>query len=207
TKQEDKNQVNKQKNSKAFVSRENVYLSTQEKDDLKSIKSKPIIYKGSSHSKKVALTFDDGPDIEVTSKILDILKKENVPATFFVTGKMVKAHPKMLTRIYEEGHVIGNHTWSHPQLTKISKEQLDYQIKQTNQLVEKIIGKKILLVRPPYGATNPSVQQYLKQQGYMIINWSVDTNDWQGNSGPKIQQIVKQQLTNGAIVLQHNAGS
>lgn len=207
TKKENENQVNQQKQSKAMVSQENVYFSKQEKDDLKSIVKQPIIYKGSSHSKKVALTFDDGPDIQVTNQILDILKKENVPATFFVTGKMVKTHPNMLIKIYQEGHVIGNHTWSHPLLTKLSKKQLDYEFNQTDQLVEKLIGKKLLLVRPPYGETNTFVQEYLKQKGYLVINWSVDTNDWQGNSGSKIQQIVKQQVTNGGIVLQHNAGN
>lgn len=200
-------QVTKQKQSKSVISKQFVHMSKAEKDELVGIKKQPIIYKGSNHSKKVALTFDDGPDIEVTKKILKILEKERVPATFFVTGRMVKEYPHMLKQIYEEGHVIGNHTWSHPQLTKLSNKEIEIELQRTNQLVEKEIGKKMLLFRPPYGATNSLVQKVIKKNGFLIINWSVDTNDWRGNSGTTIEEIVRKQISNGGIVLQHNAGN
>ena len=202
-----KKQEKTQKQTKSMISREYVYLSKNEKKELEQIKKQPIIYKGSNHSKKVALTFDDGPDIEVTNKILTILREHHVPATFFVTGRMVQEYPHMLKKIYEEGHVIGNHSWSHPQLTKISPREVENQLNRTNQIIEKVIGKKVVLFRPPYGATNTRVQQLIKKNGFLIINWSVDTNDWRGNSGTKIEQIVKQQMSPGGIILQHNAGN
>lgn len=202
-----KEKAEKEKLPKSAPSLQSVYLNQQEKAEVEDIKKQPIVYKGSQHSKKVALTFDDGPDVELTNKILAILKKEQVPATFFVTGIMVKEYPEMLKKIYEHGHVIGNHTWSHPQLTKLSTSKLDQEMDQTNQLVEKLLGKKMRLMRPPYGATNSQVQQQLKKKGFTIVNWDVDTNDWRGYSGPKIEGIVKSQLANGSIILQHNSGN
>lgn len=204
---ENKKGLNEPNQSKAIISREYVYLSEAEKKEIKQIKKQPIIYKGSNHSKKVALTFDDGPDIEVTQKILKILREKQVPATFFVTGKMVQAYPHMLKQIYEDGHVIGNHSWSHPQLTKISSKEVERELKRTNEIIEKVIGKKVRLFRPPYGATNANVQKLIREKGLLIINWSVDTNDWRGNSGAEIEQIVKQQVSHGGIILQHNAGN
>lgn len=202
-----KKQKPNSKQTKSMISQEYVYLSKEEKKELAAIKKRPIVFKGSSQSKKVALTFDDGPDIEVTSKILKILREEHVPATFFVTGRMVKEYPQMLKQIDEEGHVIGNHSWSHPQLTKLSSEKIESELHRTNEIIEKVVGKKVLLFRPPYGATNSRVQQVIKKNGFLIINWSVDTNDWRGNSGSTIEKIVKQQVSPGGIILQHNAGN
>lgn len=186
--------------------KEFVYITKEEREELDRLKKQPIIYKGSNYSKKVALTFDDGPDVAITKQILNILKKERVPATFFVTGRMVKEYPQMLKQIAQDGHIIGNHTWSHPQLTKISDQKIVTELQRTNDIVEKEIGKKMLLFRPPYGATNSRVRKLAKEQGFLIINWSVDTNDWRGNSGPTIEEIVKKQISNGGIILQHNAG-
>ncbi len=200
-------QATTQYQSKSSLSKEFVYISEAERKELVDLKKQPIIYKGSNYSKKVALTFDDGPDIDVTKKILKILREEHVSATFFVTGRMVKEYPEMLKQIYEEGHVIGNHTWSHPQLTKLSDQAIEKELQRTNQIVENEIGKKIHLFRPPYGATNLRVQKLIKEKGYYIINWSVDTNDWRGNSGTTIEGIVKKQVSNGGIILQHNAGN
>lgn len=191
---------------KWHLPKEYVYIAKEEREELDQLKKQPIIYKGSNYSKKAALTFDDGPDVAITKQILNILRRERVPATFFVTGRMVKEHPQMLKQIAQDGHIIGNHTWSHPQLTKISDQKIVAELQRTNDIVEKEIGKKMLLFRPPYGATNSRVRKLAKDHGFLIINWSVDTNDWRGNSGPTIEGIVKTQISNGGIILQHNAG-
>lgn len=194
------------KNLMKPIAKVDVTLSSAEQEGLEEIKSKNIIYKGSSHSKRIALTFDDGPDNQVTLKILDILRKEKVRATFFVTGRMVKKYPHVLKRIDQEGHIIGNHTWTHPQLTKIPLRKVRQEVQRTTHAIEKQIGKRVHFMRPPYGATNAHVVAKLKKDDYYLINWNVDTYDWKGINGKKIIQTVKDSAVTGSIVLQHNSG-
>ncbi|WP_245815517.1 polysaccharide deacetylase family protein [Seinonella peptonophila] len=205
-KKPEKKQIQKPKVLIKPIVKQNVTITFEEQQELKKITMKEVIFRGSAKSKRVALTFDDGPDDKYTLKILEILRKEQVRATFFVMGKMVHNHPEILKRIDQEGHIIGNHTWSHPQLTHLSDAKVKKEVNSTTQEIQKQIGKRVNLVRPPYGAVNKSVIQEIKGNHYYVINWDVDTNDWRGRTGKQIEQTVKQTGKSGSIVLQHNAG-
>lgn len=171
------------------------------------VSSAGVLYRtGPSNAKKIALTFDDGPDAKYTGQILDILKQYNIKATFFVIGKRVSAYPETVRRIANEGHAIGNHTWSHPDLTKISQKDFLSQLNETNSLLKKIIGYTPLIVRPPFGSVNATVIQEAKTEGLKLITWSVDTRDWEGISKEKIMENVKKEVKPGGIILQHSSG-
>jgi peptidoglycan-N-acetylglucosamine deacetylase len=178
----------------------------KEKERVKQAQVPVVVFQGPRSSKKVALTFDDGPDRNYTNQILDILKREHVPATFFVVGRMAQAYPDVLRRIDQEGHIIGNHSWNHPQFTKLSKVKIDFQIKHTNEIIQRVIAKEPMLVRPPYGSIQQELAKELNQRGFKIINWSVDTLDWKKKRPDAILGTVKRQIRPGGIILQHSAG-
>lgn len=175
--------------------------------EIHKVRSKLVINRGATMQKQVAFTFDDGPDTHFTKQILEILKKEQVPATFFVTGNNVKAHPEMLQRIAEEGHSIGNHSWNHPQLNKMKAASVNQQISTTNDAIQKVTGKKPTLFRPPYGAFNQMVLGEVKKHNMKVILWSVDTRDWDNPTKDEIMEVFHKQVSPGGIVLQHNAGN
>ncbi|MDN4593898.1 polysaccharide deacetylase family protein [Polycladomyces subterraneus] len=182
--------------------------STQLSEQKSSAESEPLIFfKGSGGKKAVALTFDDGPDTYYTNQVLNILKKEGVHATFFVTGKNAQAHPEMIRRILQEGHVLGNHSWNHPDLTRLTPSQAVEQIERTNTVIFKLTGLRMLLFRPPYGKLNDQLEQRFHQLGYTIVDWSVDTRDWAGTPAAKIMRYVRNQTGPGGIILQHSAGA
>lgn len=152
--------------------------------------------------KHIALTFDDGPHGTVTPKILDILADYDAQATFFVLGNRIEFHPEVLIRMKKEGHEIGNHSWSHPQLTNLSEEEVKAQINHTNIEIEKVIGEtETMLIRPPYGAMNEMTKQYINQP---IIHWSVDTNDWKTQNPESILEEVQNQVFDGSIIRMHD---
>jgi peptidoglycan-N-acetylglucosamine deacetylase len=182
-------------------------LKQKEALELTKMQYQTSFYRGSKYKKQVALTFDDGPDNNYTQRVLDILKKEQVKATFFVVGKMAKRYPSSLKRIYEEGHIIANHSWNHPILTKMSASAVLKQIEDTNNVVTSVIGETPLLVRPPYGALNKKLESVIGDKGYKLIYWNVDTLDWNNQSADKILATVKKETRPGSIILQHNAGS
>ncbi|MCM3080473.1 polysaccharide deacetylase family protein [Brevibacillus invocatus] len=157
--------------------------------------------------KEVALTFDDGPDHLWTPRVLDILAQYRVKATFMCVGQMAKYNPKILERIASEGHVIGNHSWDHPYFTKIALSAVLDQVERTTEQIDKIIGLKPRLVRPPYGATNEDVNRILKAGGHEIILWDVDSWDWKGLAGPQVARNVLGHVGPGSVVLQHCAGT
>ncbi|KYG90710.1 hypothetical protein A0U40_06985 [[Bacillus] sp. KCTC 13219] len=152
-------------------------------------------------TKRIALTFDDGPHPTVTAQVLKTLEKYDAKATFFVTGHRVNKSPKVLKEIYEAGHEIGNHTWSHPKLTTVSFEQAKAQINETNKTVESIIGQEPTLFRPPYGAYNKEI---LGSLSVPLIMWSVDTLDWQHRTPSKTLKAVQTGAYNGSIILMHD---
>ncbi|MFD1426674.1 peptidoglycan/xylan/chitin deacetylase (PgdA/CDA1 family) [Kroppenstedtia sanguinis] len=165
-----------------------------------------VVYQGPNKKKRVALTFDDGPDRIYTPQILDILKREKVAATFFVVGKEVNRNGDMAQRIVSEGHVIANHTWNHLQLPRQSDKLVDAELIRTVQAVKKATGKEMSLMRPPYGAVKGK-EKRIAQTGHRIINWDVDTNDWRpGRSSQQILATVKEQVVPGSIVLMHSGG-
>ncbi|MBS7530884.1 polysaccharide deacetylase family protein [Hazenella sp. IB182353] len=166
----------------------------------------PVHYNGPRTAKKVALTFDDGPHAEYTGRILDILKTEDIPATFFILGEKAESYPDLVKRIYNEGHTVASHTWDHPQLTNLTTDQIRQQLTHTNIKIESLIGKKAKLLRPPYGAVS-GIEDTIEQQGYELINWDVDTEDWRsGRTVQNIMDSVKDQSQSGSIILQHDGG-
>src|SRR5713101_2947993 len=168
--------------------------------------------------KKIAITFDDGPDPRWTPKLLDILKEKKVPATFFVIGVDASQWPQLLKREYAEGHEIGNHTYTHPSFDDISKTELHWQLNLTERLIESTIGVKSILFRPPYGIDHqPEYAEEVAQlplaqdMGYLIIGQKIDAHDWRQVDGQQIpaQEIVDnvvRQAGAGNIVLFHDGG-
>ncbi|WP_240376707.1 polysaccharide deacetylase family protein [Bacillus piscicola] len=162
------------------------------------------ISKGSSDKKLVALTFDDGPDDYFTPKILDILKKKDVKATFFVMGKHVTEFPDMMKRIVKEGHAIGNHTQNHPLLPNKMSADVYQEIASTQTALEKTVGLKPDIFRPPYGAITKTDAWILHKMGLRAITWSVDSEDWEGKTAEEIVTTVNREISPGGIILQHN---
>lgn len=167
-----------------------------------------IIRKGIFFGRKVAaLTFDDGPSSIYTPKILDVLREHNVKATFFVTGRHVEKYPEIAKRIVQEGHEIGNHSYSHCNMVLLNDEQLLNEIRRAEQAIVESTGTKPTLFRPPRGIYNNRVRQRILAEGYCIVLWSVSSLDW-SFLGPKtIAFRVKQFVRNGSIILLHDSGS
>lgn len=159
--------------------------------------------------KRIALTFDDGPDGEFTPAILDILEEKNIKATFFLLGENVVQHQEVTLRIHQEGHLIGNHSWSHPDFRDLEGEEIiDREIEPTAEAISRITGENPAFIRPPYGTIEDKVIKKLGKQGYKIVNWSVDTFDWDVNlnSPDDIVQRVLKYAHPGDIILLHSGG-
>ncbi|WP_081676357.1 polysaccharide deacetylase family protein [Paenibacillus alvei] len=157
--------------------------------------------------RQVALTFDDAPDNRITPLVLDILKEHNIRATFFLVGSRAKAYPGLVERMVREGHVIGNHSYNHPLLTKLTLPAFEHQVKDTERIIEQSTGYKPRYFRPPYGEINEEQLRWAGDNGYMVVNWDVDTNDWRGLTASRILQNVMRGVRPGSIILQHASGS
>jgi peptidoglycan/xylan/chitin deacetylase (PgdA/CDA1 family) len=161
---------------------------------------------GSKGERKVALTFDDGPDAKYTHQVLDVLKKYGISGTFFLVGNKVEDHPDVVQRIFMEGHTIGSHSWSHPDLSKLDEGQVYTEVINTERAIENIIGKKPALIRPPYGAMSKGAIEQLIKLNYKIINWNVDSVDWRDRNVDQILINTLPDVRNGSILLFHTAG-
>ncbi|MDP4173754.1 MAG: glycosyltransferase [Bacteroidota bacterium] len=169
---------------------------------------------GNANKKVIVFTFDDGPDYRYTPQILDILKKEHVPATFFVLGINAENNLTLLKRIYNEGHEIGNHSFLHPNLAITGNERTKIELNSTRRLIESITGHSTVLFRPPYDAdTEPEhIQEILpiieaRNENYYTIGASIDPLDWQeGVSADTIIRRIKREENLGSILLLHDAG-
>ena len=148
----------------------------------------------------VALTFDDGPST-YTKDILNQLEKYNAHATFFVVGNRVASNASTIKRAYDLGCEIGNHSWSHPQLSAISVKEMQNEISKTDEAVKKITGQTPTLLRPPYGAVDADVKAYA---GKPLIHWSIDTLDWDHRNASKTISSVLNNVRDGSIVLMHD---
>jgi cellulose synthase/poly-beta-1,6-N-acetylglucosamine synthase-like glycosyltransferase/peptidoglycan/xylan/chitin deacetylase (PgdA/CDA1 family)/spore germination protein YaaH len=176
------------------------------------------------HPKQVAITFDDGPDPEWTPKILDILKKYNVKGTFFMIGEPAQDNVAVLQRVYREGHEIGNHTYTHPDISEISQRQVDLQLNLTESLFAAKLGVRPVYFRPPYSIdqepdTNDQAApvDHIQHLGYVIVGDKIDTNDWDEHPRKTPQEIINSvfsqiALSNtktwmrGSIILMHDGG-
>ncbi len=167
-----------------------------------------VVYHGRANQPKVALTFDDGPDPTYTPQILKLLEQYNVQATFFAIGEHVQTYPQLVRQEYEEGHIVGNHSWTHPHLPEESCDRIENELRRTSNVIERATGTKPTLFRPPYGQVNGKVLKQSWQQGMTTILWSVDTLDWDQPSST-VDGIVNRALSevrNGSIVLMHDGG-
>lgn len=165
-----------------------------------------MIYKANTDQKVIALTFDDGPDHRFTPSILNVLAKYNVKATFFLLGTRVEKYPDVTQRIYEEGHVIGNHTFWHPQLTKTGVKNMEWEMEKNQKQIKSIIDYNTYLFRAPYGAINSEMVKLLQKKNYRGVGWSVDSEDWKSLPADKVKQNILSEVHPGAIILMHSAG-
>ncbi len=174
--------------------------------DLRAKYRSTFMLNGSSSKREIALTFDDAPDDNFTPKVLDVLKKEGVRATFFVVGNRVQAHPEIVRRMVREGHVVGNHSWNHANLPKLGDAEFRDQILRTDQVIESLTGYRPTFVRPPYGNIDENQIQWLASQHKVIVNWDIDSLDWKGLNAEQVKTNVLAHAHPGAIILQHSAG-
>jgi len=155
--------------------------------------------------KVLAMTFDDGPHPSLTPKLLDILKQRNIKATFFVVGKNAKAYPQIIRRIIEEGHEIGNHTWTHASVMSRSDDQIRSELKMSEDAMVAAAGYRPHTFRPPYGAINTRIKQLMSSEfGYATIMWSVDPQDWRRPGVSVVTSRLVNGAHNGAILLAHD---
>lgn len=153
----------------------------------------------------VALTFDDGPAKAVTPRLVGILRERKVPATFFMVGSRVRTAPAQARLVARNGFQIANHTWSHPQLTRLDNRGIARELRSTAKALKKAGVKPGPLMRPPYGAIDPRVRRVIRREGLVPVLWTVDSNDWRGGSSRQIADRVLGQLRRGGnIVLQHD---
>jgi len=141
-----------------------------------------------SRPKELALTFDDGPNPAWTPDLLDILLLDGVKATFFLIGKFAEAEPLLVRRIAEEGHLIGNHSWSHPNLAITNASRVGEELRRTSEILEQITGQPVHYFRPPFGGRRPAVLHAAHRLGMTTVAWNAMTNDWKEPSGDRIAQ-------------------
>lgn len=156
--------------------------------------------------KLVALTFDDGPDATFTPKVLDILKAHHAKGTFFLVGPQVNKYPDTAKRILDEGHSIGNHTWSHKDVSKLTDKQVADQIDKAQEAIAEATGFTPTLMRAPYGAISDSLLDALHERDMLHVYWTVDTRDWAGTSVADMRKNVLAHTKPGGIILMHSFG-
>jgi peptidoglycan/xylan/chitin deacetylase (PgdA/CDA1 family) len=153
----------------------------------------------------IALTFDDGPNATLTPKLLDLLAARHLKATFFVVGQNAAEFPDILKRAVREGHEIANHSWSHPNLAKMSDEAVRRELQKTDDAIVAATGKRPTLLRPPYGSITARQKKWIHDEfGYRIIIWDVDPLDWKRPGPTVVTARILKETTAGSIVLSHD---
>jgi peptidoglycan/xylan/chitin deacetylase (PgdA/CDA1 family) len=162
---------------------------------------------GDRNSNKIAITFDDAPLEPYTNQVLDLLKQHNIKALFFLIGKQIEGNEKIVQRILNDGHIIGNHSFSHANSFPIfSVRKMIEDTQLCDAEIERVTGKKVRLFRPPFGVTNPRVGATVKQQQYISIGWSLRSYDTTITNRTKLMQRCLVSLRGGDIVLFHDWG-
>lgn len=162
------------------------------------------IYSVATDEKKVAISFDSAWGADKTKRIVEILKEHGADATFFLVGFWVEKHPEMVTMLKENNIEIGTHSNTHPDLTKLSSEQIKLELETSINSIKQITGDDVKLFRAPFGAYNNTLLTVTKQMHLETIQWDVDTLDWKGLSGLSICERVMSRVKNGSIILCHN---
>lgn len=154
--------------------------------------------------KKVSLSFDDGPNPEITPRVLEVLRRYEVKAAFFVCGANARRNPRLVRRIDEEGHIVGNHTFSHSLFLTLSGFALSETLK-TQEILTDILGKDSRFFRPPHGLASPFFLKKLRRLGFKIVPFDVVAYDWKKNTtAAKIIQRVKESVQDGSIIVLHD---
>lgn len=178
-------------------------MSSGEMSEEKGIED-AVAYVGSSmveETPRIALTFDDGPSSKCTGRLLDGLKEREVKATFFLIGENAKENPELVKRLDEEGHLIGNHTYHHVEITKVSDEQAKKEILDTDEVIYSIIGKHIEYMRPPFGLWQRELELEIE---VMPVMWTVDPLDWTTENVDEIVNKVVTEAEEDDIILLHD---
>ena len=167
-----------------------------------------VVWEVSTDHKVIALTFDDGPNPEFTPQILDVLKKHQAKATFFVIGSRIEKYPELAQREVQEGHELANHSYHHPGMSRISSVKLREEILQAQEVIFSTTGQRPKAFRPPGGVYNDNIVNTAKEAGYMVVMWcwDQDTRDWKRPGVRKIVDRVVSNAHNGSIVLFHDHG-
>lgn len=171
------------------------YLLSGLKDPLKA-----YVIRNTPTTKKITFTFDDGPSI-YTTQVLNILAKYNIKATFFILGQRVNYHQDIIRAIYDQGHELANHSYGHPDLKFLSDQQILSEINRTNQLVYDLTGYQMRYLRPPYGESNPRVDQLIPLK---FVYWNIDSMDWKYRNKDAIVNQIKIQAKHNGIILMHD---
>ncbi|MER6471942.1 polysaccharide deacetylase family protein [Streptomyces collinus] len=169
------------------------------------VRSEPIM-RISGRGRRMMLTYDDGPNPAYTPHILDTLAKYRVRAMFFVCGECVVDNKELLARMADEGHVVGNHTWTHPLLTSLDRGEIRSEMERTSDVIEDAYGERPQWFRAPYGAWNRAAFQLGAEMGMEPMAWTVDTTDWETPGTGVIVDRVESGAAPGVVVLSHDAG-
>lgn len=157
-------------------------------------------------SRQLALTFDDGPNDLHSLRLLEVLAKHDVEATFFMIGRYVRQHPRITREIAQAGHVVGNHTFAHPLLILKSEAEIRRELGACHDALQDVIGEHSNLFRPPFGGRRPAVLRVARELRLETIMWNVSGRDWNASSAGEIERKVAKQIRGGDVVLLHDGG-
>ena len=164
-----------------------------------------VLCSGQTNEKHIAISFDDGPVYEYTPHILQVLRENNVPAAFFCIGHRMVEHGELLKQVHDEGHIIGNHSFSHtPMFDLMPAKQMLHDVKKTDMAMKETIGMQPKLFRPPYGVTTPAMKKVMQRGGYAAIGWSIRSYDTMARDPKKLLNKLTRLLKPGAIILLHD---
>lgn len=178
-------------------------ISSEEAALVEAVAEKVLFSVVDPQKPMIALTFDDGPS-KHTAKLLDVFATYGGKGTFFVVGNLLDNRNEVIRRIVMEGHEIGGHSWSHRQLTNLNAEELTDQLMTTRAKIYEITGVDSTLIRPPYGSYNDQVKDVCKKLGIHMVNWSVDTMDWEYKDANRIYDTIMSEAKDGDIILCHD---
>ena len=162
------------------------------------------IYKVAREDKKIAITLDGTWGSEYTEDLLKLFEKHDLEVTFFFAGYWLEKYPHLVKQIAATGHEIGNHTYTHPHCNSLTRDELKKELVDTEKLIKKLTGKTSNLFRPPFGEYNNKVIRTVRENGYQVVQWSLDSLDWQGHSSEYIVERIDENVSTGDIILMHN---
>lgn len=179
-------------------------LSVAQPATLAADRAAGVLRRGDGEKPIVSLTFDDGPNPDTTPRVLEALRQEGVPATFFLIGSEVERYPELARQVVAEGHAVGNHTWHHFYLNHLDAGSTASEMEITSRVIEKVTGARPRWFRPPGGTYSPDVLHSARGLGQRVVLWSQDSRDWTGPGQAAIRRRVLADLRPGAVILLHD---